>query len=60
MKYIILLLTALAAVAGCTSAPEVKEEESVSNINVTIEGTNHHGNDFPALKIHINRIVLTG
>jgi len=55
MKSKPLLLMALSMVAGCTSAPEVKEEKLVSNINVTLEGTNHHGNDFPALKIHINR-----
>ncbi len=55
MKYITLLLTALAAVAGCTSAQEVTEEKLVSDINVTIEGTDFHGNGFPALKIHINR-----
>lgn len=55
MKYATSLLV-LAVAAVYASAPDAKEAELKGNISVTLEGTNHHGNEFPALKIHINRI----
>jgi len=51
-----LLLIAVAAITGCDEAKlETNEDNSMDSISVTLEGTTHHGNEFPALKIHIHR-----